>query len=435
MAVSSIFNDVIGPVMRGPSSSHSAAGCRIGLLCRDLIDADIEEVVIDYDPNGSLVTTHESQGTDMGLYGGLLGWQAHDERMEHYREGIREAGIKIRVNYLTYGAQHPNTYRIKISNSQISHTMTAISSGGGMIEVQEIDGAAVSINGDYHELIIYGQDLSTAQATLLQTLSYDFAEYHTGYRDFIEIKSATGFTAADLDQISTFSGVSFVRYLRPVLPILSRKDLSVPFTYCREMLDYGEREQLALWELALRYESQRGAISEAEVYDRMGDIVQVMLNSIQQGLQGTIYEDRILPCQSVGFKEKMDASLLIAGQLLNTIILYITATMEMKSSMGVIVAAPTAGSCGALPGTIIGAGTVMGKGMDEMVKAMLAAGMIGVFISEHATFSAEVGGCQAECGAGSAMAAAGLVTLAGGTLQQSVTRILTGIAELLGLDL
>ena len=76
MPTSSIFNDVIGPVMRGPSSSHSAAACRIGLLLHDLMDGDIGLVEIDYDPNGSLVTTHESQGTDMGLYGGLLGWQA-----------------------------------------------------------------------------------------------------------------------------------------------------------------------------------------------------------------------------------------------------------------------------------------------------------------------------------------------------------------------
>ena len=57
MTVSSIFNDVIGPVMRGPSSSHSAAGCRIGLLLRDLIAGGIEDVVIDHDPHGSLVTT------------------------------------------------------------------------------------------------------------------------------------------------------------------------------------------------------------------------------------------------------------------------------------------------------------------------------------------------------------------------------------------
>lgn len=75
MAISSIFNDVIGPVMRGPSSSHSAAACRMGLLLNDLMLGEITKVEIDYDPNGSLVTTHESQGTDMGLYGGLMGWQ------------------------------------------------------------------------------------------------------------------------------------------------------------------------------------------------------------------------------------------------------------------------------------------------------------------------------------------------------------------------
>ena len=96
MAISSIFNDVLGPVMRGPSSSHSAAACRIGLLLRDLMKGEITDVVIDYDPNGSLVTTHESQGTDMGLYGGLLGWQADDPRMTHYRDHIERSGIHIK---------------------------------------------------------------------------------------------------------------------------------------------------------------------------------------------------------------------------------------------------------------------------------------------------------------------------------------------------
>ena len=166
MAISSIFNDVIGPVMRGPSSSHSAAACRIGLLLHDLMEGEITDVIIDYDPNGSLVTTHESQGTDMGLYGGLLGWQAYDERMENYREEIEKAGITITVNYLSYDAKHPNNYRIKIFNSKIYHTIQAISTGGGMIEVQEIDGAKVSMNGDYHELLIFGNNLEAIQSNL-----------------------------------------------------------------------------------------------------------------------------------------------------------------------------------------------------------------------------------------------------------------------------
>ncbi|MCB8983415.1 MAG: L-serine ammonia-lyase, iron-sulfur-dependent, subunit alpha [Ardenticatenaceae bacterium] len=433
MAVSSIFNDAIGPVMRGPSSSHSAAGCRIGLLLRDLIAGDIEKVVIDYDPNGSLVTTHESQGTDMGLYGGLLGWQADDARMESYRDGIQAAGITIQVNYLSYGATHPNMYRISVSNAQIAHMLTAISTGGGMIEVQQIDGAAVSMNGDYHELLIYGRHLPALQSNLPATLPYDFLEHHSGDRQFIELKSAVPFSAAAITAVEALPDVDFVRYLRPVLPILSRKDLEVPFIYCRDMVAYGRRQGLSLWELALRYESARGGISENEVCQKMSRLVQLMDNSIQQGLQGTYYEDRILPCQSVGFKERMSSQSLINGEPLNTIILYVTAMMEIKSSMGVIVAAPTAGSCGALPGAILGAAAVMGKSEEDVVHAMLAAGMIGVFISEHATFSAEVGGCQAECGAGSAMAAAGLVVLAGGTLEQSVAAASLALQNSLGM--
>ena len=432
MAVSSIFNDVIGPVMRGPSSSHSAAACRIGLLLRDLIDGDIKDVIIDYDPNGSLVTTHESQGTDMGLYGGLLGWLADDEKMLEYRQGVEESGINIKVNYIGYGAQHPNTYRLSISNDENHHTMTAISTGGGMIEVQEIDGARVEINGDFHELLIYGNSRQEIEQAVPASIYFDFIEYHQ-QGCFMEIKSSVAFSEKDIEHIKSHVGIDCVRYLKPVLPVLSRKDIEVPFIYCNELLELGEREQLELWELAVRYESIRGNVSGEQVMQKMREIVRIMDNSIQLGLKGTHYEDRILPCQSVGFRKSMESGNLLNGGLLNTIIMYVSAMMEVKSSFGVIVAAPTAGSCGALPGSLIGAAKVMGKSEDEVVKAMLAAGVVGIFISEHSSFSAEVGGCQAECGAGSSMAAAGLVTLAGGNLQQAITAASLALQNSLGM--
>ncbi|MCB0264907.1 MAG: L-serine ammonia-lyase, iron-sulfur-dependent, subunit alpha, partial [Calditrichaeota bacterium] len=84
------------------------------------------------------------------------------------------------------------------------------------------------------------------------------------------------------------------------------------------------------------------------------------------------------------------------------------------------VAAPTAGACGALPGACLGAADALGRSEEETVKAMLAAGMIGVFIAAHASFAAEVGGCQAECGSGGGMAAAAIVTLMNGTLNQAI---------------
>ena len=299
-----------------------------------------------------------------------------------------------------------------------------------MFEVQEIDGSEVSMNGDYHELLIYGQELDLIAALLPKALSADKIETH---QSLIEVKSAEAFSAQDLDAIKAIPGVTMIRVLRPVLPIKSRKDLTVPFLHCKDMLTLGEKDGLELWELALKFESERGDISEDEVFEKMREIVRLMKNSVELGLKGTEYEDRILPCQSVGFKDKMDNSQLLEGDLLNTIILYITAIMEMKSSMGIIVAAPTAGSCGTLPGTILGAAAQLGKSEDDVVKAMLASGMIGVFIAEHSTFSAEVGGCQAETGAGGCMAAAGLISLAGGTLKQAVAASSIALQNSLGI--
>src|SRR3954468_3350054 len=105
----SIFNDVIGPVMRGASSSHCAAALRIGRLARDLMNADITHVLIEFDTNGSLPNTHESQGSDMGLFGGLLGWEAADDRLPESDAAVRAAGIAVEIQYKALNDPHPNT--------------------------------------------------------------------------------------------------------------------------------------------------------------------------------------------------------------------------------------------------------------------------------------------------------------------------------------
>ena len=108
----SIFNDVIGPVMRGPSSSHCAASLRIGRLCRDLMENNITSILVEFDPNGSLANTHKDQGSDMGLFGGFLGWEADDERLPNSDYHISEAGIKIEFAIRDMAAKHLNTYQI-----------------------------------------------------------------------------------------------------------------------------------------------------------------------------------------------------------------------------------------------------------------------------------------------------------------------------------
>jgi L-serine dehydratase len=430
----SIFNDVIGPVMRGPSSSHCAASLRIARICRDLMDEDIQNIFIEFDPNGSLATTHKSQGSDMGLFGGFLGWEAYDERLPESEKYLETAGINVRISICDIHAEHPNTYKITLSNAHEIRRLTAISTGGGMIEVIDIDGVAVSMAGDYFETLIYCTQPEQIMAFLQASIPYDDIQFRRGDdQSFIQVKAQNFPDAIICQELLAMEEVAFIKYLKPVLPVMARKNLQVPFITCAEMLEYNADKGKSLWELAVDYESARGNISAEAVFEKMRSIIHIMGNAIELGLQGTHFADRILGSQSLQFQEKFSAEKLIGGDANNRIILYVSAMMEVKSSMGVIVAAPTAGSCGALPGALFGTAHSLQLPEDELVKAMLAAGLIGVFIAAHATFAAEVGGCMAETGSGGGMAAAALVGMKGGTLEQALAAASMALQNSLGI--
>jgi L-serine dehydratase len=257
---------------------------------------------------------------------------------------------------------------------------------------------------------------------------------HTGKnKTLIEIRSRNPLSEPVRTLLASRNGVAWIRTLAPVLPILSRRDLQVPFITSAQMLDWNRDRNLDLAALAIDYESGRGDIPPAGVLQQMEAIVRVLRRSIAQGVAGTRFADRILGVQSAGFKAAMESGALLEAGMLNVMTLYVTALMEVKSAMGIIVAAPTAGSCGALPGAVIGAADALGRSETDMTRAMLAAGMIGVFISANATFAAELCGCLAECGSGSGMAAAALVTLAGGSARQAVDAASMAIQNVLGM--
>jgi len=158
-----------------------------------------------------------------------------------------------------------------------------------------------------------------------------------------------------------------------------------------------------------------------------------MHGAVEEGLAGTEYGDRILPSQSPGFAKAEEEGKLIPADINNRIVRYVSAIMEVKSSMGVVVAAPTAGSCGAMPGAVLAVCDAMGCDETERAKALLIAGLIGVFIARDATFAAEEGGCMAECGSGSSMAAAAIVHLAGGTTAQQLSAASMALQNCFGL--
>ncbi|MEP3244882.1 MAG: L-serine ammonia-lyase, iron-sulfur-dependent, subunit alpha [Sneathiella sp.] len=419
----SIFNDVIGPVMRGSSSSHVAAAHRIGALARDYMQGDFNTVLIEYDINGSLGPTHESQGSDMGLFAGLMGWEVTDARMVEAGAHLRQAGCQVEIRVHDYQAVHPNTYKLTLSNARDSCCFIAISTGGGMIEVTEINDYKLSLFGDYFETLIEG-----APASLKGSLEGDHVLARKGPTGtLLQIKSQ-----APIENLDPLIGYK-VRTLAPVLPIGARKNMTVPFADSEELIAFNADKRLEMWELALLYESARGNIAEGIVYDKMRDIVRILEKSIAEGIEGTSYVDRIYPAQAPAFKEKMASNTFLNLGLSNDVILAVTALMDVKSAMGVIVAAPTAGSCGTLPGTCIGAANALNLSEDKKIKAMLAAGLIGVFIAQKATFSAELGGCQAETGSGSGMAAAALITLLGGSFNQTLSAASMALQNTFGL--
>lgn len=431
----SIFNDVIGPVMRGPSSSHCAAALRIGQLARDLMDGQIDDVVMQFDRKGSLPTTHETQGSDMGLFGGLMGWHAVDERLPGAAQALEEAGIRIRIETVDAGDPHPNTYRLTLRSAQERHSLIAVSTGGGMIEVIAVDDFKVSICGDCFETLLWVESQGQAVIEKLGAIVDAAAiQLHTSAAgQLVEVKAAAFVSDNVINEVRGTVGVLAIKRLAPVLPVLSHKDMRVPFTTCEEMLQYDAGRNTPLWKLAIEYEMARGKLTAAEVLGRMADIVRILRRSIQHGVAGTRYDDRILGHQSGAFKARMDAGQLLAAGVLNRAVLYVTALMEVKSSMGVIVAAPTAGACAALPGVCIAVAEEMQLSEEIMAKSLLAAGLIGVFIAARWTFAAEVGGCQAEGGAAAGMAAAALVTLAEGKLGQALAAASMALQSMIGL--
>lgn len=375
----SIFNDVLGPVMIGPSSSHTAASVRIGYLLRAMCDNKPQKAVFEFSRQGSLAFCHEGQGTDMGLAGGLLGLAMDDSRIAEALQLAREAGLNIEFVITDEPVAHPNTYVARVEGGWRKLSATFISSGGGMIELQSLNGQKLAIDGGRPEtLLVDGHTILLPQVLPIQS----FPHYQGLFN-----------TAAEIEQLA--------------------------------------REQnLQLWQIAALYEARRGYIGETEVFERMRRLLHIMRQAIARAEHAPAnYADRILGPQA----HLLAGARQLPNQVLNTVLQRITLLMEAKSSLAVIVAAPTAGSCAALPGTVIGAAESLGLDEEEMVKALLAAGMIGVLLAEHATFAAEVGGCQAECGSGSGMAAAALVQLLGGSVEQCLGAASMALQNIFGM--
>jgi L-serine dehydratase len=164
--------DIIGPVMVGPSSSHTAGACRLGLIARDLVGGTPTSALIEL--HGSFARTGEGHGTDKAIAGGLLGFRPDDERLRDALTIIEKEGLPYRFEKTTLGTEpeiHPNSVRITVSRDKRQHVMLGASLGAGRIRVSEIDGYPVEVNGAHHTIVMVAEDVKGSIARISGILS------------------------------------------------------------------------------------------------------------------------------------------------------------------------------------------------------------------------------------------------------------------------
>ncbi len=149
--------DIIGPIMIGPSSSHTAGAARLGKIANRMAMGHIQKA--DVTLYGSFSKTGRGHGTDRAIVAGILGMEPDDERLPISFEIAKEEGIDISIQFSEQNLRHPNTARIDMIDGKGNRlSMTGASLGGGAIEVQAIDGMEVSFGCDYPTLLVFHRD-------------------------------------------------------------------------------------------------------------------------------------------------------------------------------------------------------------------------------------------------------------------------------------
>ena len=170
MANIGIF-DVLGPIMIGPSSSHTAGAARLGKIARTIVNKPIKDVT--FLLHGSFKETYKGHGTDRALVAGILGMMPDDERLRYALLIAEKEGLEVHFLPADLGQVHPNTVKILMTDcDDINWEVLGSSIGGGLVEIYEINGNKVKITGEYPTIITCHDDIP-GTVSKVSTLFYN----------------------------------------------------------------------------------------------------------------------------------------------------------------------------------------------------------------------------------------------------------------------
>ncbi|MFX0116879.1 MAG: L-serine ammonia-lyase, iron-sulfur-dependent subunit beta [Candidatus Hodarchaeota archaeon] len=225
MRINSVF-DVIGPVMVGPSSSHTAGAVRIGMVVHQLLGEIPKEATILL--HGSFADTYRGHGTDRAIVAGLLGFNTDDERITDAFDIAKQNAMKVEFKLVDLGDEyHANTAKIVAKGLNIPKIEIVGSSiGGGNILIVEINGFKTELTGDYDTIITLHQDRSGVVSKVTSVLSkHDInvafmrvSRKAKGREAFMAIEVDYLVPSEALDEIASFGEVKMVRLMKAISP-------------------------------------------------------------------------------------------------------------------------------------------------------------------------------------------------------------------------
>ncbi len=418
----SILNDVLGPVMRGPSSSHTAASYQLGRLAAALLGAPPSSAIVSFDPGGSYGQVYQQQGVDLGFATGLLGQPLTGPTFFHALEAAAGSGIDLRFEVRPLAnPDHPNTTDIHLQATDGQRILLrGRSIGGGAVEITLVDEWPVLITGQTHELLVESTaDAAEGVRSLVAAdggLVSEPAEQIRAGLMLLHARLKAALSPEALAAIQNLPGVKRVRQAPPVAYVKQGQPL---FSSAAEAITLASSRSCSLGRLALAHESALLGISEEDVLAEMGRRVELMFDAAREGLGEARPRMQLLTPTAAGiFRAEKEGRLAIGG-LHTRAAARSMAVMQINSGRGVVCAAPTGGSAGVLPAVLLTLHEDRSFEKEALVFAALAAGAVGLIVGTRATFAAEVAGCQVEIGAAGAMAAAAVVEAVGGLPAQA----------------
>jgi L-serine dehydratase len=412
----SIFNDVLGPIMRGPSSSHTAGPFHIGQLARALLGEAPVSATCVFEPGGSFAEVYREQGSDLGFAAGLMGWAMTDERFPNALNLAAAQGLAIQfiVERLPE-ASHPNTVEIRlVSMGGRRLTLTAQSIGGGAIVFTRVQDWPVRLTGDAHEVLI---ELDAASEPEVRELVGQAVQRQA--RDDQVLLYARRHAPLDTkirERLVASPGVHQVWIAPPVFFVRRGEPM---FASAAEMVALAEARDCSMGHIALAYETALLGLDERDILAEMVRRFDVMRSAVRRGLDEHLAPMQLLqPTARKVMQAEANGQVAIGG-IHTRAAARAMAVMHVNGGGGIVCAAPTAGSAGVIPGVVVTLAEEKHLADEQAALALLAAAVIGVIVATRATFAAEVAGCQVEIGASGAMAAAAVVQAAGGTARQA----------------